>query len=57
MNSYLPTSEVYTIERSYRRNKSIPTLHHLTVKVPSEGDKKYSEYNMRRVFLRREGHG
>ena len=44
MNSYVPTSEVHKIERSYRRNKSIPTSRHLTVKVRSEGDKKYSEY-------------
>lgn len=44
VNKYVPARDVYTVQRDYRRNKSISGLRHLTVKVKSEESKKFNDY-------------
>ena len=39
INIFVPEREVYTLERNYRRNRSISGLRHLTVRVKSKGSK------------------
>ena len=39
INRFVPEREVYTLERNYRRNRSISVLRHLTVRVKSKGSK------------------
>ena len=43
VNRYVPECEVYTVERRYRRNKSIAGLEHLIVRVKCEGTQQYDD--------------
>ena len=43
-NEHVPSSEVYTVERICRRNKSISRLKHLIVRVKSEDTQRYKAF-------------
>ena len=40
----VPTSNIYTIERYYRHNKSIPSLRHLIVRAKQVNEPDYKPY-------------
>ena len=43
VDRYVPDDDIFTVERTYRYNKSIPGLKHLKVRVKSEKSKQFEE--------------